>query len=143
MMAMADGSTTVVRIQADEQDLETKYYTLQSAVKMLPKAAKLAQLYNIEMRLSLLRSEIIVGGAEKVDFYLKFANEQLAEKYPQAKALTAADLHGAYVQRENLNMSFYRQVQSGGLTATVSVQVKAPTNGEATAQVYAGETPIK
>jgi RNA polymerase sigma factor (sigma-70 family) len=87
-----DASTTIIRVQADGQDKEVRYYGLATFATQYPDIKSLAQLSDIERRLYVVKSTALAGGAEVISNSVKLANESLQRDHPKLALFTLDDL---------------------------------------------------
>jgi hypothetical protein len=91
MMHIADGVTTVIRIQTAERDHKANFYALYEYATAYPAVKSLANLLSVEERLYHLVNEIAAGGKEGIAAALNLANEYLQTAYPNVPALVSED----------------------------------------------------
>lgn len=124
--SVADGATTVVRVETADKQHELKYYVLRMDAQKYPDIKSLQHLRAIEELLSHRMHLIRAGGPEGVAEKLKIANEALAKEFPDAKPFTADDLAFAYkYARGNQRISFARTKKNdaGRDQTTVAVNI--------------------
>jgi len=132
LIAVADASTTVVRVHADGMKLEGKYYALNMMARQFPKIKPLAQFSAVQRRLERLRAEIYAGGKKGIAKHLEVANKQLAAKHADIPKLIAADLQSAWqFANGKIYVSFHRTEKlKDERTRLTSVNINYPANGK-------------
>lgn len=131
---VADAATTVIRIQADGQDKEFSHYALGFGTDI----DELKRLAVVQQRLQRLMATIQIGGNEKVQEFLKRANEKLKEKHPGAAPLTTENFQSAHEGPENSKfVQFVRQVNDaeGKQVNFTAVSFNEQANGKSDVQV--------
>lgn len=130
---VADASTTVIRVHADDKDHTAEYYALSMHANRHPKIEELQNLQAIQKRLQQVMSVVKAGGPEATQKYLDQANAELRRQEPQAAPLTIGDLQYANIRPDGRRqLRFYRAKtnESGKVESYVSVQIDHPQQGE-------------
>ena len=137
-----DGSTTVIRINANGKQHEIKFYSLSHFARQFGDVENLGKLNNIS---KLLQHEIMMahaGGKDGLERLLEAANLALKLKYPQAKPLTAMHLTSATRRQSGARHYHFMRHKPGADGKPQSaiytiVKIIAPPTGEPTITVQA------
>jgi hypothetical protein len=92
---LLDATGTIIRVKRADKEKEVKFPLLQYHAARYSHLKQLQQLRRIEIKLDLLRTEILVGGKEELAKGIKLANQELKKQFPAAPALSENDITGS------------------------------------------------
>lgn len=113
-IAVGGGSTTVIRVKTAAKEHEARYYALGTYANQYKGVKALAQLSEVEKRLTQVMNVTTAGGAEEMTKLLNQVNEQLKKEYRDAQPLTMNDLQSARWQGADLVVRFFRAGAENG-----------------------------
>jgi hypothetical protein len=136
--APKDGTTVIVRVQAGDKEHEVRCHDVEIYAERYPSVKALVQMRDLTRRLRRLQVITSAGGPEAAAEALKLGNAELKKKFPEAPALTLADIFNATTRDGTTVIQFdRRKIDPADARTHVWASIVRPAKGEPKVHVEA------
>ena len=139
---IADAPSTEITINLKDKQNKVSVYALGYIANNMQGIEAVQRVQQVAQVLQLAHAEAVIGGMEKLEETLAFANQELHKKFPNAPELSLANATFAHLDangKKSLNFSYSKSGDEGQLLSSYGVNLTIEKDGTTQAGIYGKE----